>query len=105
MHVFFELAHKWRARAGESRDAAQNGDSPAMQGVYKEIAGREERCANELDAAVVKWQNEELTIKQAAEESGYDEEVLRRAVRDGRIPNAGRKGSPKIRRADLPRKL
>jgi hypothetical protein len=45
-----------------------------------------------------------LTIEGAALESGYSTDHLAREVRAGRIPNAGRKGSPRIRRGDLPRK-
>lgn len=45
-----------------------------------------------------------LTLEEASARSGYGVEHLGRLVREGRIPNAGRKGSPRIRVADLPRK-
>ncbi len=60
--------------------------------------------AQELEAAWNQWQSEELRIAEAALESGYSEEHLRRSVRDGSIPNAGRKSAPRIRRADVPKK-
>ncbi|MDE2782551.1 MAG: hypothetical protein OXK77_06320, partial [Gemmatimonadota bacterium] len=41
---------------------------------------------------------------EAARESGYSADHLGRLVRDGRIPNAGRPGAPRIARTDLPRK-
>lgn len=45
-----------------------------------------------------------LSLPDAASRSGYSVEHLGRLIRDGRLPNAGRKGSPRIRAADLPRK-
>ena len=62
------------------------------------------QCATELDAAAREHENELLTIAQAAPESGYSRDHLRALVASGEIPNAGRKGSPRIRRGDLPRK-
>jgi len=53
----------------------------------------------ELGAAL-----EALSLPQAASESGYSADHLAREVRVGRIPNAGRRGAPRIRRGDLPRK-
>ncbi len=45
-----------------------------------------------------------MTVAEAALESGLSEDHLRHGVADGKIPNAGRKGAPRIRRADLPLK-
>lgn len=63
-----------------------------------------ERAAIELEAALSTFDDESLTLGQAAEESGYSVEYLGRLVRCGTIPNAGKKGSPRIRRCDLPRR-
>ncbi len=60
------------------------------------------QCATQLDLAAREYEGEELTIPQAAEESGYSRDHLRSLVASGEIPNAGRKGSPRIRRRDLP---
>jgi len=46
-----------------------------------------------------------LTLSEAALESGYSESHLRHRISDGEIQNAGRKGSPRIRRGDLPKKM
>ena len=43
-------------------------------------------------------------LVEAARESGYSADHLGRLVRDGKIPNAGRPGAPRIARRDLPRK-
>ena len=45
-----------------------------------------------------------LTLAEAALESGYSVDHLRHAVASGQIANAGRRGAPRIRRADLPKK-
>jgi len=60
--------------------------------------------ADELDHAARAIQDEVLTLEKAAVESGYSRSRLRHLVAEGSIPNAGRKGSPRIRRGDMPRK-
>ena len=62
------------------------------------------RCATELNAAARSHDDEELTITAASAVSGYSCDHLRALVASSEIPNAGRKGSPRIRRKDLPRK-
>lgn len=63
-----------------------------------------ERCADELEATVRERDETTLTLTDAARESGYTREHLGRLVRDGKIPNAGRPGAPRIARRHLPRK-
>ena len=48
--------------------------------------------------------DELLTLREAAAISGYTEDHLGRLIRDGTIPNTGRRGAPRIRRGDLPRR-
>jgi hypothetical protein len=43
-------------------------------------------------------------MEEAARESGYSAEHLGRLIRTGRIPNAGRRSAPRVRRGDLPAK-
>jgi len=62
------------------------------------------RAAQELEASLRDELGELLTLDQAVSESGYSLDHLRHLVADGTIPNAGRKGAPRIRRADLPRR-
>ena len=59
-------------------------------------------CAAELDAEAREHDDEELTITVASAASGYSCDHLRALVANGAIPNAGRRGSPRIRRSDLP---
>jgi len=60
------------------------------------------QCATELDAAARAQDDEALTIAASSAASGYSRDHLRVLVSSGEIPNAGRKGSPRIRRSDLP---
>lgn len=62
------------------------------------------RFAAELREAMRADQDRPLTVAEAALESGFSEDHLRHGVANGKIPNAGRKGAPRIRRADLPLK-
>ena len=62
------------------------------------------QCAVELREAVRADGNASLTLSEAALESGYSEDHLRHKVAEGQIPNVGRKGAPRIRRGDLPKK-
>lgn len=67
----------------------------------------EESIAEDVEAALRDWRHEELTVAEAADESGYSPKTLRRMVREGRIPDSrpeGSKGKIRVRRRDLPRK-
>ena len=66
-----------------------------------------EQAANELEAALTEWQEEHLPLREAALESGYTEEHLRRLARRGTLPverKRGRRSQMRIRRGDLPTK-
>ncbi|MDE0692002.1 MAG: hypothetical protein OXI55_07120 [Gammaproteobacteria bacterium] len=63
-----------------------------------------ERCADELEATLVEHDETTFSLVEAARESGYSADHLGRLVRDGKIPNAGRSGAPRIARRHLPRK-
>jgi hypothetical protein len=64
-----------------------------------------ETAADELQAAIGARASELLTIQEAAAESGYSEEHLRRLTRQGDLAverNGGRRSRIRIRRGDLP---
>ena len=63
-----------------------------------------EVCSEELEAALRRSEEELLDLQAAAKESGYSPDHLGRLVRAGKVPNAGRRNAPKIRRCDLPRR-
>jgi len=63
-----------------------------------------ESCASELEEEVRRLSIETLTLAQAGRESGYSYHALQKMLADGRLPNAGGRHRPRIRRGDLPRK-
>jgi len=63
-----------------------------------------ELCASELEDEARAFSLESLSLGQAEEESGFTYSTLEKMVRSGRIPNAGSRGHPRIRRCDLPKK-
>lgn len=60
--------------------------------------------ADALDVALAAEASDLLDLTTAAQISGYSPDRLRHKVAAGEIPNAGRKGAPRVRRGDLPTK-
>ena len=93
---FGALATRWREEAERLRTLEAHGQAAAL-----------EQAAAELEAAAAAWASKRLTISEAAAESGYSEEHLRRLARNGELP-AHRNGGPRsqlyVRRGDLPTK-
>lgn len=63
-----------------------------------------EQAAAELEQCLARHADETLNLQQAGVESGFSPDHLGRLIRLGRLPNAGRKNAPRIRRKDLPLK-
>lgn len=59
-------------------------------------------AADELLVALKEVDDDILNLQQAAEASGYSPDYLGKLVREDKIPNAGRRNAPRIRRSDLP---
>jgi hypothetical protein len=87
-----EVIQRWTDRQTEWSRLHVQVDGAALAG---EIVADLEKIA-ESD------RGDELTLTAASALSGYSTDHLSRLIRDGSIPNAGRRGSPRIRRADLP---
>ena len=87
------LPADWRRRAKSLR--RYGGETPATA---------IERCADELEATLLERDETTFSLVEASRESGYSADHLGRLVRDGKIPNAGRPGAPRIALKDLPRK-
>ena len=87
-----EIIERWHARQTEWSRLHVQVDGAALAG---EIVADLEKIA-ESDGS------DALTLNAASELSGYSTDHLSRMLREGTIPNAGRKGVPRIRRADLP---
>ena len=88
-----ELPDEWRALAAQQRRLGAESQARIL-----------DFCADELAAALARAGDELLSLARAAHESGYTADHLARMVRQGKIPNSGRKSKPLIRRRDLPKK-
>ncbi len=87
------LPADWRRQAKSLR--RYGGETPATA---------IERCADDLEATLAERNETTFSLVEASRESGYSADHLGRLVRDGKIPNAGRSGAPRIALKDLPRK-
>lgn len=90
------LRRTWQARAEEFAEHLCN-----------EVAAAYRQAAQELQSELRGWGRELLTIGQAAAESGYSEEHLRRLARHAKIPVERGKGARnhlRVRRGHLPAK-
>jgi len=85
---------KWRDEADTMR---RRGALVTGAALCDEILGDIESVFESEEAAL-------LTLQEASARSGYTPDHLGKLLREGRIPNAGRWHSPRIRARDLPRK-
>ena len=90
MNLLETLTSSWRASAETLRAYGADGEAIAVM-----------RCAEDLEEALRQQQDELLNLRQAADLTGFSRDHLGRQVRQGKIPNAGKAGAPKIRRSDL----
>ena len=86
-----EMASFWRTEAKTLRRRGAAGQAELL-----------ESCAADLDRLADEWESDPLTLQQAADESGYSADHLGRMIREGKIPNAGRTGAPRMDRGALP---
>lgn len=91
--ILSRLAARWRAEAA----VLQRRGAPIQAGVL-------ESCASEMEQEAQLFSLETLDLEQAVAESGYSYSTLQKMLSDGTIPNAGKKGTPRVRRCDLPKK-
>lgn len=86
-----DLADRWEREAETLR----------ARGLEREAA-MEESFAEELRDALTSWEAGTVTLREAAELGGYSYSHLQHLVAEGEIENVGEKGSPRIRRSDVP---
>lgn len=86
-----DLVGQWNANASTLRQYGAESHAQVL-----------ESCAQELQETLHGSNDTLLTLAQAADHSGYSADHLGRLVREGKIPNAGRHGAPRILRRDLP---
>ena len=85
---------KWQAEAETMR----------RRGVQVNGAALCDEILRDLEGVLRAEEDQLLTLTDAAAFSGYSLDHLGRMIREGKIKNAGRKGSPRIRAGDLPRR-
>jgi hypothetical protein len=86
------VIERWRSREDEWSRFRVQVDGAALAG---EIVA-------DLQRIIENDGGEGLTLRAASALSGYSTDHLSRLIREGVLPNAGRKGAPRICRADLP---
>ena len=91
--ILSRLATRWRSEAA----VLQRRGASIQAGVL-------EGCASEMEEEARLFSLEPLTLGQSADESGFSYSALQKMVSHGTIPNNGKKGTPRVRRGDLPKK-
>ena len=94
MNTALDLARKWREEALVLEERYLDSRAAELFRLHP----------RELEEAVQDAEEEVLTIAEAAATSGYSLDHIRHQVAEGKIPNLGVKGSPRVRRGDLPLK-
>ena len=87
-----QLPDAWRDRADLIRPYAE-----ASATAFEE-------AARELEDLLRDRENELLNLRQGAKASGYSDDHLGHLIRIGKLTNYGKRGAPKVRRGDLPKK-
>lgn len=87
------LAQRWRDDAAVLRRRGAIAQAEAL-----------DTAAAELESALVLTLGATVSLREAANLSGYTPDALTRLVRKGALRNFGRAHAPRFRLADLPRK-
>ena len=85
------LPAEWRQRA-----ALLDPYAPAPAHAFREAAEELEHALHGAEGSV--------SLREAAAIGGYSVDHLQRLVRNGRLANVGRKGKPRLRRDQVPRR-
>jgi hypothetical protein len=94
MPVPYDLLARWAQRRDEWRKLRVAVDGATIC----------EEVLEDLDALQRAEGEAVLKLADAAMVSGYSLDHLARLLRDGKLPNVGRKGAPRIRLTDLPKR-
>lgn len=89
-----ELLTKWERES----------DTMRRRGIMVPGATLCDEILRDIEAAFEAEAESLLTLEEGSAQSGYSVDHLGKLLREGKLPNAGRKGSPRIRARDLPRK-
>lgn len=92
MRLMVDLPAQWRETASQVERFA-----PAVAIAFRE-------CAVALEHELAAADNATMTLTEAAIASGLSKDHIRHQLASGSLPNAGKKGRPRVRAGDLPRK-
>ena len=89
-----EIIARWRTRltAFQEMHAQVDGEATARQ------------VLADLEGMADVHEDAPLSLTQASQEGGVSTRQLARLIEDGKLENVGRKGAPRVRRRDIPRK-
>ena len=87
------LLTRWRAEAETLRSYAATAQADLVT-----------TLADQLEAALLVPEEPSHKLAEAARVLGYDPDYLRKLVREGKLVNHGRKGAPRVRLSECPRK-
>jgi uncharacterized protein (DUF2126 family) len=93
MEILMAVVERWKSQALVLEEYGADKEAKALR-----------KCASEMEAALLEQQLQELTLDEATRKSGYSYSALQQLVAQGKVPNAGTKNKPRIRRCDLPMK-
>lgn len=88
------LAAKWRGEAERLRQLGADAQAKTL-----------ETCATELELLRREEGQRVVTLREAQTLSGFSYSALEKMVRSGRLANVGARHRPRLRVADLPRKV
>jgi hypothetical protein len=94
MPIAREIIDRWIKRRDELRNLHANVDGATIC----------EEVLADLDALQRAEHDTVLKLSDAAAMSGYSIDHLSRLLREGKLPNVGRKGAPRVRLTDLPKR-
>lgn len=84
--------------------AEWNREADTIERYAPPVAEALRQCATSLELEWSSYRDEELTIPEAANESGYSYRQVYRWVKSGKVPAVGPPGRQRIRRKHLPRR-
>src|SRR5688572_23117786 len=89
-----EIIDRWTARRDELRRLNASVDGAALC----------DELLADLKSVAADPAQKPVTVRQAAQLSGYSEDHIGRLVRDGKLQNVGRKHAPRVLPSELPKR-
>ena len=84
------LATQWRNEADQMRRRGADAFARLL-----------ESCAEDLEVALTQWELEQLTVPEAAAETGKSKSQIWRDVQQGRLAKVNDESTIRVRRADV----